>query len=457
MENYSFGNVDIEFKTNKIFLLMQMLYRWDRIENKINDEDNALSHLAKLMENFKKILAENDEGLKEFNVYKYNAEYNDMWAEYGKYIENFAQIDIEEIRIKNPQMAKAIEELMKTDFFKKVEDINNQYSKKMEKRFMEQTRGYKTEADDIVGKTKVRKIIYMPFDPDLIDIQPMYLTDKNENGEYAVQFSIPTDKEKFKESFEMEYRDGVESVILFHEKLHADIPPQPLECFENPMQCELDSHLRHSIIELLANGEMGINIAGQQNIFQNTLFHIGKIPYEGRYLKTSDLPSLAIKDNELLHIQAKEKYGEYSDYEELFSEEEMGIIKIRGMMYPYVLMYKNRHNDAQFQTVIQEIERDSEMLQNIYGKEFLAKIRNREFLLEAQKSVQQYDSLSDFAEGMSKELLGIEQVRKKEQVKFSEEEIGNVNLGIEVKEKEKAISRITSDINKLIEGCERVE
>ena len=56
MENYSFGNVDIEFKTNKIFLLMQMLYRWDRIENKINDEDNALSHLAKLMENFKKIL-----------------------------------------------------------------------------------------------------------------------------------------------------------------------------------------------------------------------------------------------------------------------------------------------------------------------------------------------------------------------------------------------------------------
>lgn len=126
-------------------------------------------------------------------------------------------------------------------------------------------------------------------------------------------------------------------------------------------------------------------------------------------------------------------------------------------MYPYVLMYKNRHNDAQFQTVIQEIERDSEMLQNIYGKEFLAKIRNREFLLEAQKSVQQYDSLSDFAEGMSKELLGIEQVRKKEQVKFSEEEIGNVNLGIEVKEKEKAISRITSDINKLIEGCERVE
>ena len=56
---------------------------------------------------------------------------------------------------------------------------------------------------------------------------------------------------------------------------------------------------------------------------------------------------------------------------------------------------------------------------------------------------------------MSKELLGIEQVRKKEQVKFSEEEIGNVNLGIEVKEK--AISRITSDINRLIEGCEIVE
>ena len=305
MENYSFGNVDIEFKTNKIFLLMQMLYRWDRIENKINDEDNALSHLAKLMENFKKILAENDEGLKEFNVYKYNAEYNDMWAEYGKYIENFAQIDIEEIRIKNPQMAKAIEELMKTDFFKKVEDINNQYSKKMEKRFMEQTRGYKTEADDIVGKTKVRKIIYMPFDPDLIDIQPMYLTDKNENGEYAVQFSIPTDKEKFKELLKT---DDIFAINRATESMRSQ---------------DIDYDRFAAIVEYMEDKSAKAieTLAWYADKFE---FIRGTVDYEtiGRYALENDLPEDA------------EAFFDYKGYGKHIEEAYAGKFLKKGFVYP---------------------------------------------------------------------------------------------------------------------------
>ena len=307
MDNYNFGKVNIEFNTNKIFLLMQMLYRMDSLESNIHANEKV-SYLSEYLEEFKKVVEDNKQGLEEFNLYKDNAENKNMWAEYG---------------------------------------------------------------------------------------------------EYAVEFTIPTEKEKFEEMFEMEYTEGIESVILFHEKLHADLPTQSNERFINYMQREVDSHLKRSIIELLANGEMGVKMADHSSYFQS-VFHIGKIPYGNRVLTTNDLQELGMKDNELLHTEARGKFGEYS---ESFSKNEMGIIKIRGMMYPYVLMYNNRNNDNQLENVVQAIQRDSSLIEEIYGREFLEKIQDKGFLQSVQQSVKPYDSILEFAEGMSKELLGIEQVK----------------------------------------------
>lgn len=83
-------------------------------------------------------------------------------------------------------------------------------------------------------------------------------------------------------------------------------------------------------------------------------------------------------------------------------------------MYPYVLMYKNRNNEQQLETVEQEIQRDTQVIEKIYGKEFVEKIQNTDFLKTVQSSVEAYDNVLEFAEGMSRELLGIEQVKKLE-------------------------------------------
>ncbi len=288
--------------------------------------------------------------------------------------------------------------------------MNEKYSKEMEKRFIGQTQDYKENAENIIGNTNVKKIIYMPFTPELFSIEPCCLSDKNNNGEFAVQFTIPTDEKEFEEMFGMEYTEGIESVILFHEKMHADIPTKSKENFKNPMQRELDSHLKHTIIELLANGEMGIDIANHSNCFQS-VFHTGKIPYKDRTLKTDDLQELGIKDNELLHTEANEKTWNGTEH---FSKEDMGIIKIRGMMYPYILMYKNRNNAQQLENVISEIQRDIPLIEEIYGREFAEKIQNPDFLKTVQSSVKPYNNVLEFTEGMSRELLGIEQVKKLE-------------------------------------------
>lgn len=410
MSNYNFGNVDIEFNTNKIFLLAQMLYRIESLEGKINEDNSKVSNLVESLNNFKKVILENKKGLEEFNTFKNNAEEKNMWAEYGEYIASFAQTNMEELQVKNPEMAVAIESLLDTDFFKEVEQMNEQYSNEMQRRFIGQTQKYKENAENIIGNTNVKKIIYMPFTPKLFSIEPCCLSDKNSNGEFAVQFTIPTDEKEFEKMFGMEYTEGIESVILFHEKMHADIPTKSKENFKNPMQRELDSHLKHTVIELLANGEMGIDIANHLNSFQS-VFHTGKIPYKDRTLKTEDLQELGIKDNELLHTEANEKIWNGTEH---FSKEDMGIIKIRGMMYPYVLMYKNRNNEQQLETVEQEIQRDFSAIEEIYGKEFAEKKQNPDFLKTVQSSVKPYNNILEFAEGMSKELLGIEQVKKLE-------------------------------------------
>ena len=291
----------------------------------------------------------------------------------------------------------------------------------------------------------------MPFTPELFSIEPCCLSDKNGNREYAVEFTIPTDRDEFKEMFGMKYTEGIESVILFHEKLHADLPTQPREKFANQIQRELDSHLKHTIIELLANGKMGVEMAEHSSYFQS-VFHMGKIPYNNRVLTTNDLQNLGMKDNELLHTKARENFGEYS---EEYSEEEMGIIKIRGMMYQYVLMYNSRNNEQQIETVFQEIQRDRLMIEEIYGREFLEKIQDIDFLKNVQNSVKSYDSILEFAEGMSKQLLGIEQlktVNKSEDKKweistklYGEQEIGKATVNRETIRKDKALSEIQRD------------
>ena len=435
MKKYNFGNVDIEFNTNKIFLLVQMLYRIESLQDKINSDNSDVSYLADSIKDFIKLIDKNKQGLEEFNTYKANAENKNMWAEYGEYITSFAQMDIKELKTQNPELANAIEELINADFFTEVEKLNIQYSSEMEKRFIDQTEGYKEQAENIVGKTNTQKIIYMPFTPRLFSIEPCCLSDKNGNGEYAVQFSIPVDKKEFEKSFGMEYTDGIESVILFHEKLHADIPTKSVKYFKNSMQRELDSHLKHAIIELLANGEMGINIANHTNYFQS-IFHIGEI-YDGEnVLTTNDLQKFGMLDNELLHTEANEQYGKGMEH---FSKEDMGIIKIRGMMYPYTLMYKNRNSEHQLEDVLQQIQTDSQMIIEIYGEDFLRKLQDEDFLKQVQSSVQPYDDLLEFSEGMSKELLGIEQVR------FVEQEIGKATVNVATQNKDKAQIQVQRD------------
>ena len=448
MKDYNFGNVDIEFDTNKIFLLFQILYRIESLEDKINSNNSEISYLSDNIKEFKEIIEKNRQGLMEFNTYKENAENNDMWAEYGEYITSFAQTDIEELQFKNPSMSETVRKLINTNFFTEVEKINKQYSNEMEKRFIEQTENYKRQAENIVGKTNVKKIIYMPFSPKLFNIEPCCLSDKKENKEYAVQFTIPTDEKEFEEMFGMEYANGIESVILFHEKLHADIPTKSKENFINPMQREIDSHLKHTIIELLANGEMGVAIANNSNYFQGT-FHTGKIAYNDKVLTTNELQNLGMKDNELLHTQATESYG---DIVEHFSKEEMGIIKIRGMMYPYALMYNNRNDEHQLEKVMQEVLRDSQMLKEIYGTDFAEKMQDVNFLKQVQKSVKPYDNILEFAEGMSKKLLGIEQVKK-----FGEIEIGKATVNTPTENKDKAKSQLQRDKKQISQQSQKIE
>ena len=172
MSEYNFGNVDIEFNTNRIFLLFQILYRIESLESRINEDNSKVSYLAESFKKFKEAVLNNKKELEEFNTFKNDAENNNMWAEYGEYIASFAQTNMEELQSASPQMAVAIRNLLDTEFFKDVEQMNQQYTNEMQKRFIEQTQAYRQNAGNIIGDTNVQKIIYMPFTPELFSVEP---------------------------------------------------------------------------------------------------------------------------------------------------------------------------------------------------------------------------------------------------------------------------------------------
>ncbi len=441
MSNYNLGNTEIEFKTNDLFLLVQLLTRIDSVENKILNKNTENRELLGEISEFKKLLSDKKQGLDVFNKTLQGFYEREDWRKYSEFIESFASLDLEDLQKSNPDLANAFSELMKSDFFKKVKSLNDDYTEKMEKRFIKQTKSQQETTENIVGKTDIKKINYMPFTPEIFEIEPCCFENKGNTS--MVMFSIPLDERSFEKSFGMKYQNGIESVILFHEKLHGHLPTKDDSYFQNHMQREIDSHLKRSIIELLANGEFGVKVANLKGYF-NTTMHIGKIQDEnGETLKTNRLYLYGIKDNELLHTVTSEK--QFSGSIDHFSKDEMGIIKIRGMMYPYSLMYKNRKNQNQLSDTIQEMKRDQKIVERIYGEDFFKKISNEGFLSQIQEQVRQYDSLVSFAEGMSKELLGIEQTKVKN-ILFTEKETGKATVRIKAEKKQEADERVQYEV-----------
>ena len=98
------------------------------------------------------------------------------------------------------------------------------------------------------------------------------------------------------------------------------------------------------------------------------------------------------------------------------------------------------------ETVVQGIQRDSQMIIEIYGEAFLRRLQDIEFLKQVQQSVKPYNDILEFAEGMSRELLEIEQVKE-----FSEQEIGKATINTKTSDKDFAQQRINSDIYEIIE------
>jgi len=90
----------------------------------MSEDNSKVSHLTKSLDNFKKAILENKKGFEEFNTFKNNAEEKNMWAEYGEYIASFVQTNMEELQVKNPEMAIAMKNLLDTDFFQEVEQMN---------------------------------------------------------------------------------------------------------------------------------------------------------------------------------------------------------------------------------------------------------------------------------------------------------------------------------------------
>lgn len=401
------ANIKIKFETNKYYLMSKIITNLERIEKKLN-QNSCNKETKQELQQFKNILQKNQAKLQKFNEATSNSEFD-----YGKSIdellESFANMDEETLEKEKPEINQAFKELFDTNFFRNIDKINEQYVQKMRANFETHLEGKEEEVLNVIGSTKTKGVTYMPLSPEIFSAHSYCLTESLKEGVYKVPFSIPEGR-AFEEEFGLPYKNGIESMIMYHEMLHTILPMNKKEKFLNNMQREFIGHERHSIIELLSDCEMGRKICGNENFFE-TAMHTGKITKEdGTILRTKDLAQYGIRDNELFNTEANEQEGYGTTH---FEQEEMGIIKIRAMMYPKVLMYKNRNSKNPIQDTIAEIKRDSKNIEQIYGQEFLNKITDEEFLNLTQKQVGKMQTLEEFADSIAKEELGIERQDRK--------------------------------------------
>lgn len=132
--------------------------------------------------------------------------------------------------------------------------------------------------------------------------------------------------------------------------------------------------------------------------------HNETIPMDGS-MKREDFIKLGIDfPDELLFQSRTSNYGR----EKVVAENQLGIDKIRGIVYPYFLAYKHKANANPIGAVIQDMERDKAKIVEIYGEDFYMYISDNEYLQTIVEKSKNQDSLLELNDLISKDVFGIE-------------------------------------------------
>ena len=474
--------VDVKFEPNKYYLMAELLTSLPNI-NQIFSKKISINNLKlksipsnekkALKEDFKEFceIADKIPEIKDLINFDINFELlknnREEQINYNKYmnekIESFSNIDtIDQLKNSNNQKyANAFQKLFNTKFFKYAYNKSIEHAEEMKKEFDKTTKPVNEEMKQIIGKPKTKQVSFIALPPQLFFKTPHYLpnSEKDENYKGVASFSPIFDK----------LGKNLKDVILLHEITHTEIPLPDKSKFSNDVQFDIYSRINHSLVELTNDCEMGMKICGFKNYFKTPMHNEFVLDKEGSKVNIDELQKYGIGTNENLDFECKtKKFGKTT----ITEKNEIGNDKIRGVIYPYFLMYKNRTKENPMESTLSEIARDSKIIKKIYGQEFLENIKSEGNITKVYEAVKDSESLQELNDVIAEKVFDIEKQKiiesttdspklspenyhskisyfhdQKSDLYFTEQKIGKATVNIPTKNKDKAHDKVLNKVH----------
>ena len=203
---------------------------------------------------------------------------------------------------------------------------------------------------------------------------------------------------------------NVSIVAMLHEIMHTYIPLDKNAKFQNSTQELIYDVINHSIVELASNCELGVQICGVDGYFQ--------VPMHDEILKQNFQDENGAKKDFFIsqgvNFPSEFEFESVTDYpgiaykQVVTQKDELSNDKIRAIVYPYFLAFKNLQSENSLEQIISEMIRDRSSIIKIYGQEFYERISNPEYISRVLNSVKNVQNLIELNDIVARETFGIE-------------------------------------------------
>lgn len=313
-------------------------------------------------------------------------------------------------KYENSSIVEAFEVLKNTAFFTSIKEMTNKHKQELQRVFEENRETAETRLQPLLGNLPEKQMDILVLPPEIFDTQ---VTLQNKGSKVKSVASYPN-----------YFEQGIHNsavVAMIHEIMHTYIPLDKERHFSNETQKLVYNVINHCLVELSSNCELGIPICGLDSYFQ--------MPMHNEILKHNFTDNTGIKKDfyrsqdinfpKEFEFESTSQYGSIVHGKTVTPKDELSNDKIRGIIYPYFLAYKNKRSENPIEAITQEISRDKKAIISIYGEKFYEFISSKSSISKAIFSIEKAKDLLQLNDIIAEQVFGIE-LEQKKQVSSSE-------------------------------------
>lgn len=451
LEKNSFNNstnyIDAKFNCNEYFLLGNLLAYSYKFSDKASFyyhnstlvEQSAIDEFMQIAKKFPEIQSFINYG-DDFDKLADNESRNELASNMVKRLEALTTVknDDDLITLEGKNVMDAFTKLKSTKFYELMLEKTLVHTENLQRKF----ETYKPLANEtlapILQNLDKKEIETVVLPPQLFG-DPYAI--KTNGKQVTTLASYP---EGFNENI-----PNLDVVSMIHEIIHTYIPVDENLKFNNTIQEDIYKTINHCLVELTSNGELGIKISNLSNHFATPMHQeIITDRVTGENLKKEAYIKSGIFFPEDFEFESTT--NGFKGKQIITAKNELSNDKIRGIVYPYFLAFKNMNSATPEKNILNDINRDKAAITKIYGDEFYFKLENKEYLSSIFQEVANTKNIVELNSFIAEKVFG---VRQKLQESTLNQDLYVLSSHVKISD----FNQATQDVKNLEESNKHIE